>query len=277
MNEKSKLILTQVCRFGAVTGPQLELLCHPHLRRATMYKRLRDFRNQKLVVATAFGTGSNVAYRTTESGTRLIQRDGHIMAREFRVKDIQHALQRTETLIELCHYASVCGVATEYEYSSHDLEGYLANRTPDALVCINQDGLVWELAVEVETSTKALDGTKEVIDLYAEAFQSKKQKCRVVIIVACTPLIYSRYEKAIGAVDEAVRKRFLLFPSPRLTGLKEGTFGKRLHGPDQSVDQLRTQSTAGIRYVPAMTRVDPTPKNGLIAHSSKFTDLMENP
>lgn len=252
MNPKHHIVSTQVNRFGALRFVQLEKICQGHAKRATLYKYLRHLMDEGLVEHVYHPTSALLGYAGTKEGLRRALGVEKEIPKTNRQTDLYHTITCTETFIELLHYDWVHGVATEFELAKRDLDGVLFSRIPDGLVCVRQSHGDFELAVEVETSAKSMERIREIVLSYREVLEARLQ-CAAVIIVACTKLIYGRYRAEIEKQPEDLRKKFMLFDSPRLVGLKASVFGERRQAMTNRVDFLRTLSTEGPVYIPIVS------------------------
>ena len=215
-----------VNRFGALRVSQLEALCHGRLKKRSIYWNLEALIADGLVDYFATAGRQHTGYMGTVQGLKMYLGEDQPVTKSPRLCDINHTLVCAETLIELCHRNNIEKIETEYEMSTKALDGVLFDRMPDAMVTLRQGKYAYKIAVEVETSQKNKTRVEDIIFNYRKSFEAKLS-CAGVIIVACGLGIHKAYVAAIAQLPEDLQKKFVLFRSTQLIGLKDSAFGIR--------------------------------------------------
>lgn len=242
-------LLHQLTRFQALTVSQMMRLCAGRCKKTALYKSLRALQNRGLAVRVTHPTKPVIAYTPTPEAYPLVYGDLNVPYTNLKLLELQHTLLCSETLISLSHYANVTGIATEHELEREALQNFCSLRAPDGIIEITRGDLVYELAIEVEASPKALDRVQAIVTAYEKTFQNK-MSCAGVIIVAGTPDIFERYRSTIEKCPQDIARKILLTSDSTLQTLNQEKYGALKNAPGISTEKLRTHFAGRTMYVP---------------------------
>lgn len=242
-------LLHQITRFGAVTVPQLYELSSPRFKKSTLYNAMKRLKEQELIARIIHPTRDVLAYTANPSAYPLVYGDSDISYRRQKLLDLDHSIQCTQTLIELAHYEFVTGIAAENELTPEGLRHFTFSRIPDGIVEITRNQHQYWLAVEVETSLKSPLRIKEVLQRYQETFEMNL-KCSAVILVATKSAIYTRYQRAIEGLPQAVAAKVLLCENPKALRLNEKYFGIRRNHIGNALEFAWNGSNTEFGFIP---------------------------
>jgi hypothetical protein len=256
LSPHTSFILSQINRFGALRIVQLDALCKGRVDRSSIYNSINTLWKQGLVTPFALPGWGIKGYKSTPTGCEYSPDISQNITKTPRDVDIHHTLACADAAISLYHHDWITGIATELELTPANLNGITFTRTPDALVRLRQGPHSFNLALEVEHSYRNKKRVEDVLLGYRLAFEAKLN-LGAVIIVTGSPGIYALYSAAIKALPEDIRKKIMLFDSPRFTHEFERAIGVRNERVTTAVDYCWTSSTG--EFAPIETKSGPLP------------------
>lgn len=253
MKNVASFLMIQLARFGALTIPQMLLLCSGLCSRATLYRTLQKLAEYDLILRAAHPKKDLITYVATHELIKTVYGKNAPEIPELRIGDLCHTVAVAQTLIAASRFANVTGIATERELGEDEIKTFCFNRRPDGIIQISREGRSYELAVEVETSLKSEARAKDILDNYERTFD-RAMLCAGTIIVAIPPAALTKYREHIEKKSEGFQRRVRIVASPELIELDPKVYGQRAITIETSVrntlEKHRTQSHGQITYIP---------------------------
>jgi hypothetical protein len=249
MKKHVPFLLHQIARFGVLTVPQMKYLCMHRCKQSSLYASLRELLRSKHVTRVSHPMGTQIGYSATMQTYAELYGPDHHRASGARIADLSHAISCAEAMIQLCRYAHVTGIATEYEISSPDLSNFSLKSVPDGIVQISSGEHSFEIAVEVESTRKTESRIDNLIKAYTQTF-SRKMICKALLIVATDPVIFGVYQKKIPELPQDIEKKILLMNADALDKLSSERFGSHLSEPGMCLEKQRSHYTDHVQYFP---------------------------
>jgi hypothetical protein len=246
-------LMHQLARFGALTTRQMIILCQGQAKKSAVYATLRELADLGLAEGVRHPRVFKCGFRSTQKNYAAVYGEDHFRSSGAREKDLLHALLCSNALIKLCSYANVSGIATEYELDPHDLSVFSLKKTPDAIVQLTQGNTKFELAVEVEASSKNSRDTDRLLSAYEQTF-SRRMQCRGLLIVATEPGIHKKYLERVSKMPKEIESRILIIRDSGLDALDAEFFGPTGEAPYSCLETRRSSSAGVVEYLPVVSR-----------------------
>jgi hypothetical protein len=242
-------LLHQLVRFGALTIPQLLVLCTGKAARSSLYRVLNELIDTRCIIPVLHPTKRIRCYVPTPLGVSIALGESRPRAVGFRLNDLEHTVMAAQVLMRLSQHGYVSGVATQYEIDPDDIKQFCHHRIPDGILELTRGGHRFELAVEVETTLRNKLRISEVIERYDQSFK-RGLSCSGLIVVSNTPAIHAAYEAALAKCSKPTEEKVLLLLGPELRDLNPQYFGQYNEGPSPSWEKTRSLSQDQAEYVP---------------------------
>lgn len=249
MKDYTPFLLYQIARFGALTVPQMLEVCQGKCKKSALYRTLAILVENKRVLPLLSPETRTRVYYATREGRRSVFGSELPGTVGIKVTEIDHTVAVTNTLFELSRYTNVTGVATPFEMHPDEIRKFCYERVPDGIVRVTQNGSDFEFAVEFEASVKATDRARDVLNRYWQTFR-RSMECKGVLIVAASPLILRRYQRALQELPPECSERIRLLEGIGLNGINPMAFGKREKAISTVLELTRNSDTGFLRYTP---------------------------
>lgn len=253
MKTCAPFLMHQLARFGALTTRQMLMLCQGQAKKSAVYATLRELVDLGLAEGVRHPRVFKLGFRSTRKTYAAVYGEDHFRSSGAREKDLLHALLCSEALIQLCSYSNVSGIATEYEMDPTELASFSLKKTPDAVVQLTQGDARFELAVEVEASTKNNHDTDRLLSAYEQTL-TRRMLCRGLLLIATEPGIQKKYLERVHAMPKEVESRILVVRDTELNSLDEEFFGARRSAPYTCLESRRSSSAGVAEYLPVVSR-----------------------
>lgn len=243
----------QLARFGVLTVPQMLVLAQNRCQKSSLYRLLERLKNDRYIVRISHPRESYIGYAANRKLYSLVY--GNAPGRRVRMdgEEFDHAVECTDTMIELSRYSFVSGLATEYEFGLKDARVFCHGRIPDGILQITSEDQSYELAVEVEHSGKSDLEMSEILSNYRQTFL-RKMPCVGLILVAVTPAIFKKYQHLLSELPPETEDRILLTTIPGLRELNSQVYGIRGLEPGIALEKTRTSFQGRGEYTPMITK-----------------------
>ena len=251
------LFLELFIKFKVLSVPQLELFCGPKCSRRRIYEHLADLMQWGFVERVTHKKLIIIAYSATTKLLRDIYGIDEEKHLSFRAVDLAHTLACNRAAIALMRYSFVSGLSLEHELGQDELRNFCHDRRPDGIVQVTRADTQYELAIEVETSIKALYRIGRILKGYKETFESKTYLCAGVVIIAPHETAFHAYQNELEKMPGSFRDRVILQSDLELEALNQKYFGARLDraltNPHSPPHKTRSLCGGAVRYLPMKT------------------------
>lgn len=255
MNPRARFLLYQICRFGALNAKQMLEICDGYYKKTNLYRRLHLLTKEKLITNLCPTIGEGAIMGPTPKALKLVFGENHFRTKPARQSDLDHAEKFADVMTALGKYEFVTGIATEYEISPQELSLFALNRIPDGIIQVSRNNIKFELAVEVEHSSKNFARISEILSTYQKTI-SRQMQCEGVMFVCCDDGIFNSYREQIEKLPSDIERRMVLVKINEINHLEERFYGRFGMRPNQGLNYRRNHFTSGIKYFPIISRED---------------------
>jgi hypothetical protein len=245
-------LLYQWARFGALSIPQALHLAEGKCRRSSLYRELKRLVRRDLIYPLLNPATNTRGYYATPEGRREVFGDVEPMIPGVKTPELDHSLEVSQVLIDLCRFENVTGIIGPYELSATGWRAFARDRFPDGAFRLTQDGQHYEIAVEVESTVRSGDRIEKILENYREAF---KTPCSGVLFVTSGVTNRNRYMKAIAQMPEDFQKRVRVTQGVGSEHLAAEAYGALRTSSDKIWDLTRTESMDGFTYSPSRVEI----------------------
>ena len=246
-NDYAPYLLYQVARFGALTFPQMQQICHGKCKRSALYTTIASLKKARLLSKIENDASGTRAYFATKEGRSFVFGPHFPAPSGIRASELDHTIGAAQVIMDLSQYENVTGIAMPFEMRPEELSKFCYNRVPDGILRLTQGDQNFELAVELETSVKATDGVRSVLERYWQSVR-RGMECYGVLIVATSPQILQRYTHALKQMPAEFSERVKLLEGIGLNGINPQAFGEKNKAIPRVLELTRTESMDEITY-----------------------------
>lgn len=247
MKAYAPYLLYQTSRFGALSIPQMLMVCQGMCKTSSLYRAVKILVDDKLMHLMVNGATRTRAYHATANGREMVLGTRKGMAASLRAVELDHTVDVASVLLELCHHENVAGIATPFEMSLEEVRRFCHERIPDGIVRVKKGDRYFEYAVEVERTKRNYSRVNEVLDRYLQTFR-RGMECVGLLIVTLDPEITARYRQALEKMPEEFRTRVRLLEGIGLAGLNLDAFGPRAQSQLSTLEFSRKSCPEGPQY-----------------------------
>jgi len=251
------LFLSLFIKFQVLTVTQLRSFLGQKCSRPRIYEHLKDLLNWGYVERVAHPQEGLIVYRATPKLLREVLGQTEEKILNLRMNDLKHTLACGSVANSLMRYSFVSGLSLEHELGTDELKNFCQDRKPDGIVQITRGETQYELAIELETTLKALNRIEKILSAYQNTFESKKYLCAGVMIITPQMTAFETYRRTLEKMPTPFQNRIILQSDLELSSLNPKYFGAQL---DRALDnpysppyKTRTLSGGVVRYLPMKT------------------------
>ena len=211
MSDRKETVARLFWKFGYLSVNELELIFGSAISRRQLNRYLVQLAKKGRIERRIHPSRYVFAYEATPKILLETSRKPIKTFQRQNGREIGHRIACANALVNLCRRSKVQGVTIEHELSPSDLKEFCIGRIPDGIVQIaglTSDPI--EFAVEVENSLKTRARIKEILDGYERTLESKRHRCRGLIVFATEEGILKQYENLIADYPESFRKKVIL-------------------------------------------------------------------
>ena len=261
----------QIARFGALTVPQMLNACSGKCSQATLYRMLDDLLRERLVKRIFLGEQAKHLFAARPSLYELVYGEEHQRSTGVSEYNSPHASLVAETILKLCRYSFVSGVATEYEITPNEAKSFCYSRVPDGIVQIVSPTQSFALAIEMERSRKDVRRIEVLLENYRQTFL-RQMPCEGLLIVASNPTIAENYQTRISKMPTDIESRMVVTTPQGLSTLNQKYFGELTQNPSVPLEKIVNFSQGE----PTFSRMFSTTYNPLTPpHAERQSHIIE--
>lgn len=249
MNRYGFYLIYQITRFGALTVEQMIRLCDGKATRSSIYRTLKKLKEADFVASVNDPNSEVRAYYATKEGREYALGEHTVLTPGTRPREINHTLACAEALLRISRHENISGISTSFELDAEEIKTFCHDRIPDGLFRLTQNGQHFELALEIESTSRSADRVRHLLNSYWTTFRSG-MPCAGLVIAATTSTIFNLYSKLIAEMPEEFRTRVRLHQGIGFKDINTMAYGQIIPSLPKCWDQRGTLSKGSLSYSP---------------------------